>query len=103
MTDAPYRTGSGEARPGTTERLSRRTTASRQVGRPSRGRWPMRRRNFRKVYEPMIKENRCSCTYLMLPLGFRSPFFVSVSVLRFSDSCDLFWVVEVVINHSSDE
>nr|XP_051226032.1 proline-rich receptor-like protein kinase PERK1 isoform X2 [Lolium perenne] len=37
MTDAPYRTGSGEARPGTTERLSRRTTASRQVGRPSRG------------------------------------------------------------------
>ncbi|KAK1667085.1 hypothetical protein QYE76_055244 [Lolium multiflorum] len=37
MTDAPYRSGSGEARPGTTERLSRRTTASRQVGRPSRG------------------------------------------------------------------
>ncbi|KAM0912321.1 hypothetical protein ACQ4PT_012867 [Festuca glaucescens] len=37
MTDAPYITGSGEARTGTTERLSRRTTVSRLAGRPSRG------------------------------------------------------------------
>uniref|UniRef100_A0ACD5VV06 Uncharacterized protein n=2 Tax=Avena sativa TaxID=4498 RepID=A0ACD5VV06_AVESA len=32
MTDVPRRTGSGEARPGATERLSRRTTVSRQAG-----------------------------------------------------------------------
>jgi len=37
MTDVPRRTGSGEVRPGTTERLSRRTTVSRQVGRASQG------------------------------------------------------------------
>uniref|UniRef100_A0ACD5VLE4 Uncharacterized protein n=1 Tax=Avena sativa TaxID=4498 RepID=A0ACD5VLE4_AVESA len=37
MTDVPRRTGSGEARPGATERLSRRTTVSRQVGRASQG------------------------------------------------------------------
>jgi hypothetical protein len=37
MTDAPYRTGSGEARPRTTEVFSRRTTVGRQAGRGGRG------------------------------------------------------------------
>uniref|UniRef100_A0ACD5VUW4 Uncharacterized protein n=1 Tax=Avena sativa TaxID=4498 RepID=A0ACD5VUW4_AVESA len=37
MTDVPRRTGGGEARPGTTEQLSRRTTVSRQAGRASQG------------------------------------------------------------------